>query len=124
MRRRHRNRYVPQPETGERIREAREAQGLRMRDFEIPSSTIARFEQGDRIPSMDILISVARTLKTTALLLATGEHGRCPYCGRDGPRTEPPPVLTTIVLLIVVLVLAAEIADLLIPGSDIKDVMR
>lgn len=71
-----------------RMRRARERTGLSQREAQIrgvvSASTISRIEMGTRFPSEYVLRQLAERYGTTALELETGNHGRCPHCGR-GP---------------------------------------
>jgi len=73
---------IHQPAVGQTIRRLRTTRGLSTRDFDVPSSTLSRIETGERKPSALVLVRIADTLKTTALELATGERGHCPFCRR------------------------------------------
>jgi len=62
---------------GARIREARQAAGLKQRELTFEGCTAAylsRVEAGQRIPSLQILTRLAERLGTTAEFLATGKH--------------------------------------------------
>ena len=79
------NGFVPQPDTGYRIRERRRELGLSQRDIAdgLTAAFVSRVEAGARTPSLSALIQLARELRTTALYLITGEYqSPCPVCGR------------------------------------------
>jgi tetratricopeptide (TPR) repeat protein len=62
---------------GTRIREARQAAGLKQRELTFDGCTpayLSRVEAGQRIPSLQILTRLAERLATTAEFLATGKH--------------------------------------------------
>jgi tetratricopeptide (TPR) repeat protein len=62
---------------GTRIREARQAAGLKQRELTFDGCTpayLSRVEAGQRIPSLQILTRLADRLGTTADFLATGKH--------------------------------------------------
>jgi tetratricopeptide (TPR) repeat protein len=62
---------------GTRIREARQAAGLKQRELTFEGCTAAylsRVEAGQRIPSLQILTKLAERLGTSAAFLATGKH--------------------------------------------------
>lgn len=71
---------------GERVRERREYLGYSQRELAelggMTAAYLSRLERGDREPTLKSLILLAEPLKTTAIELATGKHGECPYCGR------------------------------------------
>lgn len=72
-----------QPELGQAIRKRRYQLGLSLREFQDVSHTgLSRIELGERKPSALTLVRIADVLKTTALELATGKHGHCPFCRR------------------------------------------
>jgi transcriptional regulator with XRE-family HTH domain len=61
---------------GARIREARQAAGLKQRELTFDGCTpayLSRVEAGQRIPSLQILTKLAERLGTTAEFLATGK---------------------------------------------------
>lgn len=71
---------------GERIRTLRLSKELTLRQVanrHISSTYLDRIETGKRVPSLAALIVIAEALATTALELALGRRGECPYCGRN-----------------------------------------
>jgi transcriptional regulator with XRE-family HTH domain len=72
-------------QTGRRIKQLRVERGLSQRDIGEPGMSyayVSRIEAGKRTPSLTALINIADKLDTTALYLATGSDGPCPFCGR------------------------------------------
>jgi transcriptional regulator with XRE-family HTH domain len=72
---------------GGRIRRARERAGLSQRAFarstSVTAAYVSRIENGERTPSLSVLIEFADQLETTALYLATGDDAQtCPFCQR------------------------------------------
>lgn len=74
-------------ELGNRVRRLRLKMGATQEAIssqKVSVPYISRIETGDiAFPSADALMAIASKLNTTALFLETGEHGRCPYCGRE-----------------------------------------
>lgn len=72
-------------QVGERIRQLRQAQELSLRevtDGHLSATYLSRIERGERVPSLEALILIAKALEVTALSLALGEENGCPYCGK------------------------------------------
>jgi transcriptional regulator with XRE-family HTH domain len=72
---------------GPRIRELREAAGLSQRELAtdgVSYAYISRLEHGERVPSLQATIALARRLDTTAERLVFGEllPDRCVFCGQ------------------------------------------
>jgi len=60
---------------GKRLREAREQKGLSQRDLAFPGCTavyICRIEHGDRVPSLQVIVELARRLYVSKEYLALG----------------------------------------------------
>src|SRR4051794_39683215 len=68
--------HVDSPEAvGKRLKEARHAAGMSQRELSFPGCTavyICRIEQGDRVPSLQLLRELARRLGVDESYLATG----------------------------------------------------
>jgi transcriptional regulator with XRE-family HTH domain len=76
----------PDRRTGSRIKKLRAERGLSQRDISsenLSYAYISRIEAGQRTPSLSALIELADKLNVSALWLATGKEGRCPFCGRS-----------------------------------------
>ena len=72
---------------GPRLRELREAAGLSQRELAtdgVSYAYISRLEHGDRTPSLQAVIALARRLDTTAerLVFGTDRPDRCVFCGQ------------------------------------------
>jgi transcriptional regulator with XRE-family HTH domain len=76
---------------GPRLRELREAAGISQRELAVDGASnayISRIESGQRVPSVQALIALARRLETTAERLVFGEHvpDECVFCGQPHPK--------------------------------------
>jgi transcriptional regulator with XRE-family HTH domain len=69
--------YDDPVEVGRRVREAREAARLSQRDLAFPGCSaayISRIEQGERIPSLQVIRELARRTGSTEDVLAYGQE--------------------------------------------------
>lgn len=73
------------PGIGRRIYAARQRAGLSQTQLageEMTGAYISRIEKGERVPSLDALLLIARRLKVNPMNLYFGNHARnCPMCG-------------------------------------------
>jgi len=73
---------------GERIRARRLSLDLTLRQLAarlgngVTESQISRIEAGKGKPRGATLVCLAKAMRTTAIELATGRRGYCPFCGR------------------------------------------